>query len=57
LEEYSYVYVERNMILGCFAPCLSLVFKIQKLVDFIFLDNATGPCKVAIAGIFCEVVP
>ena len=55
LEEY--VYVERNMILGCFAPCLSLVFKIKKLVDFIFSDNATRPCKVATARIVCEVLP
>ncbi|KAG2612769.1 hypothetical protein PVAP13_4KG306200 [Panicum virgatum] len=30
----EYVFVERNKILSCFAPCLSLVFKIQKLVDF-----------------------
>ncbi|KAG0515075.1 hypothetical protein BDA96_10G247700 [Sorghum bicolor] len=54
LEEY--VYVQRNMILGCFAPCLRLVFKIQKLVDFIFVDNATRPCKVATSRIFCEVL-
>ncbi|PAN23305.2 hypothetical protein PAHAL_4G085600 [Panicum hallii] len=42
----EYVHVERSKILGCFAPCLSLVFKIQNLVDFIFIDNASGQCKV-----------
>jgi len=52
----EYVFVERNKILSCFAPCLSLVFKIQKLVDFIFIDNASGQCKVPSRDLLWSVI-
>ncbi|KAL6873359.1 hypothetical protein ACP4OV_013441 [Aristida adscensionis] len=58
----------RNLLLGGICLCsekqdlglLCSVLKscpqIQKLVDFIFLDNAIGQCEVATAGIFYEML-